>query len=452
MRSSSLRPVAPVTRVARVLALLLLLSGLAVPTVLAPSAAAARYTPPSGVKVNNPLGGRRQRQAVVGHLIRTIDAVPQRGQVKIASWNIRSARVIDALVRAHDRRHVSVKVIIDRGNANPRKPNRGVDRLQRELRKHGNQTRRASQRSGVRRCVSSCRGRSGIAHSKFFLFSKAGAARRVVINSSSNATDLAASHQWNDAFTVRGRRQVYDAFRQVFAQMWRDRPVAQGFRTTRAGDIRADFFPYRGRNTRQDPTLKVLDRVRCRSARNTSDGRTRLHIAMTAWHGARGKRIASRVRTLQNHGCRVTIVYAVAGNEVLRILRRDGRRPVPMRQVVQDFDGDGVYDRYLHMKVLTIKGHLGADRRATLTVNGSENWTPVALVSDEATLKLTRPQVLHRYNRHITWLFKNPPPQRRTVAARTTSGAPAERVVVPAHLPLGATVDGVDPYAQVQQH
>ncbi len=433
------------------LVLAVLLSGFATAWPLAEPASAARYTPPAGVKVNNPLAGRAQRRAILDHLVRTIDAVPIRGQIKIASWNIRSSAVVDALVRAHANRKVGVRVVVDRLNANPSNPNRGVDRLQRELRVHSNKSRRPAQRSGVRRCRSACRGPAGIAHSKFFLFSKAGNARQVVINSSANATDLAASHQWNDAYTVRGQRKVYLAFRTVFGEMYRDRNVSQGFRTTRAGSLQALFYPHRGRHTRRDPVMQVLDRVRCQGARNTRSGRTVIRIGMTAWHGERGKKLAWKVRRLKNDGCDVVIVYAVAGNEVLRILRREGRRPVPMRQIVQDFDHDGVYDRYLHTKVLTIKGHLGRNRRATLTVNGSENWTPVALVSDEAILRLSRPGVLRRYNNHIEWLFANPPRRSRMVASGR-SGAPGEtRETLPEHLPLGATVEGVDPYAALQE-
>lgn len=429
--------------------LTVLVSGFAATAPLAQSASGARWTPPAGVKFNNPLGGRTQRRAVIGHLIRTIDSVPRRGQIKVASWNIRSSGVVDALVRAHANRKVGVRVVVDRLNANPGNPNKGVDRLQRELSLHSNRSRRPALRSGLRRCASACRGPAGIAHSKYFLFSHAGKARRVVINSSSNATDLAASHQWNDAFTLRGNRKIYDAFKVVFAEMYRDRHVKQGFRTAQVPGVRALFFPYRGRHTRQDPTMRLLNQIRCHGAGNTGDNRTQVRVAMTAWHGDRGKRIARKVRQLKNHGCHVKVVYAVAGNEVLRILRRDGRRPVPLRQIVQDFDRDGVYDRYLHTKVLTIKGRIDNNRRATVTVNGSQNWTPVALVSDEATLRISRPTVLRRYNRHIEWLFANPPPRKREGLRRLPGAPPA--VYLPAHLPLGTKVNGVDPYALIQQ-
>ncbi|NHC22332.1 hypothetical protein G6553_03970 [Nocardioides sp. IC4_145] len=431
-----------------VVAVLALLAGpLAVP-------AHAKYTPPSGVRTNNPLGDREARRMVIGHVIRSIDAVPRGGQIRIASWNIRSDDIVDALVRAHHKRKVGVKVVMDRLNANPDNPNRGVNRLQRELGK-GNDSRKPYLRSGLRKCVSACRGPGGIAHSKFFLFSQAGKARWVVMNGSFNATDLAAHGQWNDMYTVVGRKAVYQEMRVVFNQMWRDKNVKQGYRHKSYGKgLTTMVYPWRGSGTKGDPVLKEMSKISCKGARNTANGRTKIRISMTSWHGERGKKIAWAVRRKQNSGCNVKIVYAVAGNEVLRILRREGPRPVPLRQITQDFNGDGVYDRYLHTKVLTVRGRYGKDRSATMTLNGSANWSPAALPSDEVLIRLQHKGPMQKYNAFIERLFRNPPPRSRPVAGRPTTRtdqadqtAPVE---LPEHLPLGTRINGVDPYAKLQ--
>ncbi|MDN4172738.1 phospholipase D-like domain-containing protein [Nocardioides sp. SOB77] len=440
-------PISPARATATtvLVAVLALLAGpLAVP------AEAARYTPAAGVRTNDPLGDRAARRAVIGHVIKSIDAVPRKGQIRIASWNVRSDDVVDALIRAHAKRKVGVKVVMDRLNANPENPNRGVNRLQRALEK-GNASRKPYLRSGLRKCVSACRGRGGIAHSKFFLFSQAGKARWVVMNGSFNATDLAAYGQWNDMYTVVGRKPVYQELRTVFAQMWQDDNVKQGYRQRSFGrGLTTMVYPWRGRGTKGDPVLREMSRISCTGARNTASGRTKVRISMTSWHGERGKKIAWAVRRKQNAGCNVKIVYAVAGNEVLRILRREGPRPVPLRQITQDFNGDGVYDRYLHTKVLTVRGRYGADRRATMTLNGSANWSPAALPSDEVLIRLQGKGPLQRYNRFVERLFDNPPPRGRAAARGTSARSGAAPVVLPEHLPLGTRVDGVDPYALLQ--
>jgi len=436
------------TALTSLLAALALLAGpLAVP------ADAARYTPAAGVRTNNPLGDRDARRAIIGHVIRSIDAVPRKGQIRIASWNVRSDAVVDALIRAHSKRKVGVKVVMDRLNANPTNPNRGVNRLQQALKK-GNGSRPPALRSGLRKCVSACRGPSGIAHSKFFLFSQAGSAKWVVMNGSFNATDLAAHAQWNDIYTIRGRKAVYQEMRTVFSQMWRDENVKQAYRHRSFGKgLTTMVYPWRGRGTQGDPVLKEFSKISCKGARNTGNGRTKIRISMTSWHGERGKKIAWAVRRKQNAGCNVKIVYAVAGNEVLRILRREGPRPVPLRQITQDFNGDGVYDRYLHTKVLTVRGRYGSDRRATMTLNGSANWSPAALASDEVLIRLQGAGPLKQYNAFVERLFRNPPPRSRPVAKSSGARAagPGAPVVLPEHLPLGSRVDGVDPYAKLQE-
>jgi len=336
---------------------------LAVGTMAAPAQAIGTYTPPQGVKLNNPLGAPKAKRSILDHVLRTIRSVPRGETIRIASWNFRSPGVADALIAAH-RRNVSVRVIVSRGNANRDNPNEVVNRLQTALAGSGNAQRAPDRKSGLVRCVSACRGAHGIAHSKFFLFSRAGRARNVVMNGSWNATDLATYNQWNDLFTRTGDGGLYREFNTVFDQMFRDRNVAQGYRERDFGDIESIAFPWRGAGTNGDPVLRELARVQCRGALNSSDGRTKLRISMTAWHGDRGKAIARRVTFLRNHGCDVAVVYAVAGNEVLNILRNGGAQPVPLRQITQDFNHDGVYDRYLHMKVLTIRGVYAGNRRA----------------------------------------------------------------------------------------
>ena len=165
--------------------------------------------------------------------------------------------------------------------------------LFRSLGRHGNDRRPEALRSGVTRCVSSCRAPRGIAHSKFFLFEQTGAAHRVVMNGSWNATDLATDSQWNDLYTVRGDAKVYGAFAAVFDEMYLDQQVADPHRTTRAGKRRVAFFPFQPAGAR-DPVLDQLAPVACRGARNTG-GRTRIRIAMTSWIGGRGIDIGRQI-------------------------------------------------------------------------------------------------------------------------------------------------------------
>ena len=322
------------------------------------------YTPKEGVRFNNPLAGEQSRRNIIRHLIRTINSVPKKEEIRIASWNVRSDAIINALIRAHTRRQVSVRVVMDRLNANPSNPNFGVNRLEKAL-KVGNGKRKQSMKSFVRKCVSACRAARGIAHTKFYLFSEAGKTRNIVMFGSANATDLAASAQWNDLYTVRRDLTMYSQFDAVFQEMAHDRNLEQPYLGYATADnkIHTWFYPYKGVGTEQDPVLAELAKTRCQGS-TINGGKTRIRIAMTSMHGERGILIAQRLMRMWNRGCDIKIVYAVFGNEVMSVFRNKGPRPMPFRQIAQDFSRDGVYDRYLHMKDMTISGHYdGAHRR-----------------------------------------------------------------------------------------
>lgn len=392
-----------------------------------PKPAPDHYSPPRGPKFNNPLAGREARGRIRRHLLRTINSVPGREQIRIASWNVKSTDIQNALIRAHER-GVSVRVIIDRGNAGPAKPNPGFDRMTRAF-AEGQKSRKPSQKSFTRKCVSSCRYYSGIAHVKFFLFSKAGKAHNVVIYGSNNATDLAAHSQWNDMFTIKGQGNIYKEFLHVFDQMRRDQPVKQPYETYSHGVFTSYFYPYKGQGTSADPLLRDLNDIRCKGATGGTgtNGRTKIRIAQTSMHGARGKAIANRLRDMYEHGCDIKIVYAVFGNQVLSILRHTSRGKVPIRQIAQDFDLDGVYDKYLHMKNMSVSGVYKDRTDANVTWNGSANWTGVALQSDEVVMRIIGPRIRAQYSNWVDYLFAHPP--RLSPLAEKTSLA-AQRVSI----------------------
>ena len=367
------------------------------------------YTPKEGVRFNNPLAGEQSRRNIIRHLIRTINSVPKKEHIRIASWNVRSDAIVDALIRAHNRRKVSVRVVMDRLNANRDNPNFGVNRLEKAL-KVGNGKRKKSLKSFVRKCVSACRAPRGIAHTKFYLFSKAGSARNIVMFGSANATDLAASAQWNDIYTVRRNQTMYGQFEAVFQEMAHDKNLPQPYLGYATADnkITTWFYPYKGVGTEQDPVLAELAKTRCQGS-TINGGKTRIRIAMTSMHGERGILIAQRLMRMWNRGCDIKIVYAVFGNEVMSVFRNKGPRPMPFRQIAQDFTRDGVYDRYLHLKDMTISGHYDGATDAKVVFNGTANWTSVALASDEAVAKIYGGKLLRKYSRWIDWLYAHPP-------------------------------------------
>jgi phosphatidylserine/phosphatidylglycerophosphate/cardiolipin synthase-like enzyme len=397
----------------RALCLALALPFVAALSVVGTSAAHAtpdHYTPPAGPTFNNPYGGSQAAHRIVHELVRTIDSVHAGHKIRIATWNFKSHAISRALIRAH-RRGVSVRVIMDRGNANPDNPNRIANRTQQALAK-GNKKRPSDMTSFLRKCRGSCRGPSGISHVKFYLFDKVQKRRWVVMYGSNNATELSASIQWNDVYTIRDSQSTYNQFQGVFNQMRRDRAVKQGYLHYHHNGYDLSFYPYRGKGAVGDPVLNVLNKVRCSGATNGTgvNGHTKIRIAQTATYGDMGLAIAKRLATMKKRGCNIRLVYSMFGKQALQVLRNEaGATPVPMTHLAWDRNCDGIYDRYLHMKSMTIQGNYNGNSHATVTWNGSANWTPVALASDEVVGMIPRTGVTREYANWIDYLFTHRP-------------------------------------------
>ncbi|MGL5823754.1 MAG: phospholipase D-like domain-containing protein [Nocardioides sp.] len=419
--------------VAMILALASVLTvGALVPLTPVASAAPDNYIPRKGVRFNDPYGSLWAERRILRQIVRTMDSVPRRERIRMAAWSINSPAIADAAIRAH-RRGVSVQMIMDTTNESPTTPNPTVRRLINAFR--GDKDRPKSRRSWLRQCSGSCRGTKGIPHAKFYLFSRVGKVEDIVMYGSANATEASANIQWNDLHIIKNAPASYSEFVYIFRQMKKDEPVTQGYRRWKHGPFTKYFYPYAGDRPAGDPVLRILRRVKCKGATGGAgvNGRTQIRIAQTAMFGARGIAIAEKIAELQRRGCNIRIVYALFGDEVLRILRQDGGTPVPLTHLAYDSNEDGLYDVYVHLKALAISGRYRRKTDANIVWNGSANWSSVALASDEIVGRWKKRKVTRKYIDWIDYLFTN----------RPTSWLPDDTVAL-------AKRRGVDPYKLIR--
>jgi len=398
-----------------------------------PRRRAERYTPKAGVKMNNPLSSKNNWN-INRHINKTIRSVRRGQTISIFSWNFDSGQYRQNLIAAH-KRGVAVRVIMSANMA--RQQNRATGdfwQLKRALKK-GNKKRPKSRRSWTKLCNGSCRGSRGIPHTKLFLFSKAGKARNVAIVTSANMTDAAALNQWGEAYTIRGDQRLYKYFVKIFRQSSRDKKVRRSWQRFRSGKHIVTVLPAKAaRQSNRDPWLQALAPVKCKGASNGNRGRTVIRVGQTAILDARGLKLARRIKRLHNQGCNIQVLTAELGHQVQQVLRsRSGRGPVPLRQLVLDYDGDGAFDKYIHTKVMSIRGHYGKNRSARVAFNGTANWTRLAMISDEIFMQVNSGNTARKYERFVTRAFKNMP-----------KGAPI--------IPRRTTDSGLDPFRYVEIH
>jgi hypothetical protein len=412
-------------RVAKLLALLVATAALLVPSFdTAANAAHAHYTPRTGVTFNNAIGDHAQRREIFHKIIRSINSSPRGSQIKIFSWNFLTSEGTNVLLAAQ-KRGVVVRLIMASSNETLI-PNPPFQRLQRGLRV-GNRHWRKGHHSWARTCDKSCRGAHGVAHAKFYMFSHVGKARDVVMQGSANLTLASTNNQWNDVITTVGNGAVWKFASGIFAQASHDKPVKHpfaehSFSPKRLGHFRMIFFPM-GREA-HDPVMNLLDKVRCHGATNTRRHVTVIRIAPDVIRNKRGMELAKKVRALWNQGCDIRIGYTVVGVDVGRLLRSPaGRGPVPMKHLVQDTNGDGIFDNYFHLKVLDIVGNVGGHRSGYVVLNGSANWSGLCSVSDENVGVYWNKALTLKYQQHLDYWLKNFPKSK--VIQPTTSRSAA---------------------------
>jgi hypothetical protein len=379
-----------------------------------------RFQPKYGPTFNNPLGDGPTRYRALNVVQAAIQHARKKSVIRIMSWNIMSRSVVTYLLRAQQR-GVRVLAIMDQNNMTEI-PNPSFRRLRAGLHQNNkNMKLPKRRRSHAMVCVHSCRGSRGQAHAKFFLFSHTGGAHKVVIEGSANLTAAAATNQWNDVFVIRSHK-LYRFGRHIFEQMLRDRPAQHQYKKKRAGSVTLSFAPERGKYFHRDPRIALLDKVRCWGAKGAGEhGRTVIRMAPDVMRGALGMRAAQRIRQLWQAGCDVRLGYTVLGRDIHRLLTDPGGRrgAVPIKHLVQDFNGDGEFDNYFHLKVLTINGHLGRNRGAHVTVQGSANLSALASGSDENIGVIRRTHATLRYQGYIEyWLNNFPKSVPMTTSAR----------------------------------
>jgi hypothetical protein len=442
---------------ARILALLLVTTAFLAPTGSPASAAPDHFTPRRGVTFNSPVGTGATQRAIYTKIVRSINSSPRGSEIKIFTWNFLTSQGTDALLRAQGR-GVRVRLLMD--NANRVEVDNPPYRRLRAGLHRGNARWSPARSSWARTCVRSCRGAHGAAHAKFFMFSHAGRARRVVIQGSANLTVASTTNQWNDVYTHVGSRGVWDYYNGIFAQAAKDRPVRGPFAARNFRGFRLVMYPLAGRRA-VDPVMNLLNKVRCTGATNTASHRTRIRIAPDVIRTPRGLALARKTRQLWNHGCDIRIGYTVLGVDSGRVLRAPGGRgPVPMKHLVQDFNGDGEFDNYFHLKAMTIVGNVGGDRSNFAVINGSANWSSLAGISDENVGIYYSRSLTLKYQKHLEYWYEHFP-RSGTSAASSTTGGTANRAISPDRLVLGTGEDafyegggrvappGVNPYAHV---
>ncbi|MGW0807766.1 phospholipase D-like domain-containing protein [Nonomuraea sp. NPDC002799] len=330
----------------------------------------------AGAVFNDPAAG--DGAALVRTLCGLVKQTPAGARVQVAHFvmsGTAGTEFADELIKAHQR-GVGVQVVLD-GDT------RGATVAGRLTAELGTDTTAGSwahictgpPSGGTAACI----GNKG-QHNKFYLFSRAGRASDVVVQSSANLTDLNSSTYWNNAVVLPGDKRLYAAYAGYFADLAAERKNLDYNRVVQTRGVRARFFP----QASGDPIVDALGDVSCRRG-------TTIRAGMSEWDTYRIA-IPERLRDLAAQGCTVRIVYGIMDEEVKRLLLAEPR--VELRTLG---DGGALPGR-VHSKYLLIDGSYDGEHDARVVFTGSHNYNETSLRrNDETLLRLTDPSIYRQY-------------------------------------------------------
>jgi phosphatidylserine/phosphatidylglycerophosphate/cardiolipin synthase-like enzyme len=375
-----------------------------------------KWMPPQGAFFNHPRAGGLPEYRVHLQIAEAIKHAKPKSTIKIISFSFDRMYIADLLIAAK-RRGVRVKIILNDHQVTP---------AQRKLASVLGKNR--TKRSFIYECDHGCRSRGDVQHSKVYMFSRTGGARRVVMVGSVNLTLNSVRNQYNDIWVKAGSRKLYRAFGDYFTEMKKDKPQKPGWWKRKIGKKYHIFAtPYHPKEPGLDPIMRILNRVKCTGANGGTGpkGRTIVRVNMHAWNGTRGIYIAKKLRWLYGQGCLVEVMWGWGGKGVRQAFRVVTKRGfVPTHSNGMDTDEDGFIDLYTHQKELLISGHYRKDRSKRLVVTGSSNYEDSGLNGDEIIFQIKdKLGAYTRYTRNFKWIWKY---KSRVVGTSPYRGVPGE--------------------------
>ncbi len=380
-----------------------------------------KWKVPAGAKFNNPMV-EKDRFVIERHILRAIRNTPRGEKIIISAYSLDRQVVADELIRAH-KRGVKVQVLLNDHLV----PNAQV-RVQRVL---GHNTKKSS---FLKRCRSGCRADENEfnnLHSKFYLFSRTGRNRNVVMLGSHNMTLNAVRWQWNDLWTTVGKTTLYDQFEALFNDMrpdWDRRRATYEFCDSGlvcpAGDLQKyHTFVFPRHTTKdKDVILDILDNVQCvYTAAEGYQKRTKLRLSMHTMRGNRGNYIADRLRVLYAQGCDLRVNYGLMGFHTKKhIGAPTDRGRLPLRSTGFNLKddvptGDPEIDdmpesieRYTHQKYFVLQGSYKGNIDAHMVWTGSTNWSSLGTPQDEILFTMHGRGNVRDYLANFDLMWKEP--------------------------------------------
>jgi hypothetical protein len=328
------------------------------------------FVPVAGAELGDPTAASNR---ILDRLMENIAHTPPGGTIQLIGYSFSLTRVSNALLRAHDR-GVNVQVIMNSHSSQWTPAAQLVPAL-------GSDPRRPS---FFVLAHGSARGTGGVTHEKAWSFSQVGRTPHVVMIGSTNLTGYGTTVQYSDNYTYTNRKDVYDAYAELFEVQKLDSPVSNPFVRKEFAGGGAYFFPKPGTTATTDP---VVERINALPSGSDTD----IRVAQYAWWDTRGAWIARALADKKRSGANVTVV---AGESVSSKVRETlAAAGIPIHSGVY---ADG---KRIHTKLMLARYRDGSGEHRSIWT-GSDNWANESFRFEETVLRVD--DDLSAYDRYLS--------------------------------------------------
>ena len=353
----------------------------------APAAAAVS----DGAVFNNPLEASEQYK-IRDHVRSLIDGEAANTTIRMAMYHFTDTVISTALVNAKNR-NVNVQVVVDYEDS----ASAAVTSLKTALGTDISKPSFVAVCTKDAACIGT--GPSPIMHNKFYLFESTLGSSNVVVQSSANLNPGNATGHWNNAVTLVGNTDLYNAYRAYHRDLAEKEKNNNYYRTTSSGNAKVYFFPRKGTDESTDTIYNMLDEnITCEG--NTSVGTQDTHrtiIRVGMWTFNRDD-IARKLNELADKKCWVDVIYTSADAGVLGHLRNHPR--IALYQAPSP--------HIIHSKYMAIEGTYAGQKDTKWVVTGSHNYTTSALrENDEAMIRIKSNTIHDQYRANFRLIRAN---------------------------------------------
>lgn len=360
---------------------------------------------------NDPQGSKSKQKAIINHIIKLINKVPENGSISVGLYSFDDKGVAKALVRASDR-GVKVQLALDRYGEHYKTYKKRIDKGNYNNKIVVNMLKdkidklticKDKKSKTIQSCIS--KKKNSIQHQKYFLFSTTKnpfthkKMDNVVLVTSSNMTGTAQFNQWNDAFVSYGDKSGWyspwlEHFRHQLNQQQNKSYYNPKKHTGYISSVQTGYKAYFSPSSNKDIFESILKKAKGESTKECS------LLVNQAYFTNYRRKVVNQLTRIKKRGCTVKVLVSKVAIFGKKIKKRLDKAGIEYHYMLNK-------KKYTHHKFILYEGDYDGKKGQKIVWLGSHNLTDNAnRMNDEVVVKVPEEHIFYAYKRHFNECWK----------------------------------------------